>query len=139
MKRLYILLLFIYTASCSLNKYNVGNNFKGNYSHQYSLEGVTGFLKIGKKNKFSYKWQVGLLFGETKGIWKIINDSSIVLISTDLKPIQPIRNDSLNSPPPRYTITFESDTLVLVSSCLRYKNMLNSIGWCKGGVPRSRT
>ena len=67
-------------TSCSMYK---KNNISGFYRTKAGYEwGSSIYLNI--DSTFSYKWQVGLLLGETRGIWSIKNDS--LILNSDLQP-----------------------------------------------------
>ena len=80
MKYKYYVLVLIIFASCSTYRsYDVSGFYRTKGGYEWGSS-----IYLNNDSTFSYKWQTGLIIGETRGRWSIQNDS--LILNSDWQP-----------------------------------------------------
>lgn len=114
----YLLLLIGFNC-CSL--FSKKDKVCGVYSSSSVINAGGAEMKLIKNGNFYYKWEKGLLFGDTKGSWFVINDSTYIINSTNTKEIDEASSTEFIILP-RTEVVFNFDTIVLSKNCLYFKD-----------------
>jgi len=80
MKNKFYILLLLFLTSCSAYK---NKGVSGYYQTKGGFEWGSS-ISLSSDSTFSYKWQIGLFVGVTKGKWDVEYDS--IILNSDLQP-----------------------------------------------------
>ncbi|WP_075590029.1 hypothetical protein [Labilibacter marinus] len=83
MKTTFYILVFSILFSCSITKDLKTENIFGKYKW-YGVYGVLSTIELNEDLTFDYNWHAGLMFGTTKGTWKI--EGNKIILNSERQP-----------------------------------------------------
>ena len=84
-KRYVFIIALLFLLSCSSNRILTTSEIVGSY-HVGDYFELNKYIDLFDDSSFEYRWQMGLLYGKTTGMWKL--EGKRIILNSDKQPLE---------------------------------------------------